>query len=135
MKYMLDTNICIYLIKRKPQQVLTKFQAYTVGDIGISSVTVAELQYGVAKSQRRQQNQTALDLFLAPLEIADFDPAAARQYGQIRAELEQAGTPIGAYDLLIAGHAQSLNVTLITNNTREFTRISGLKVENWVDAS
>ncbi len=133
MKYMLDTNICIYLIKRKPQQVLAKFQKHTVGDIGISSITVAELQYGVAKSQRQQQNQAALDLFLAPLEIVDFDPTAARQYGRIRAELEQLGTPIGAYDLLIAGHAQSLAVTLITNNIREFARVPELKVENWVE--
>lgn len=133
MKYMLDTNICIYLIKRKPPQVLAKFQTHSVGDIGISSITVAELQYGVAKSQQQQQNQTALDLFLAPLEIVDFDPAAARQYGQIRAELEQSGTPIGAYDLLIAGHARSLRVTLVTNNTREFTHVPDLKVENWVE--
>jgi tRNA(fMet)-specific endonuclease VapC len=133
MKYMLDTNICIYLIKRKPQQVLEKFQTHPVGDIGISSITVAELQYGVAKSQQQQQNQTALDLFLAPLEIVDFDPAAARQYGRIRAELERAGTPIGAYDLLIASHAQSLAVTVVTNNIGEFARVPELKVENWVE--
>ena len=132
MKYMLDTNMCIYLIKRKPHQVLEKFQTLSAGDISLSTVTVAELQYGIAKSQRPQQNQTALDLFLAPLVIADFDSAAARQYGQIRAELEQMGTPIGAYDLLIAGHARSLNATLVTNNTREFARVSDLKMENWI---
>ena len=132
MKYMLDTNMCIYLIKRKPHQVLEKFQTLSAGDISLSTVTVAELQYGIAKSQRPQQNHTALDLFLAPLAIVDFDSAAARQYGQIRAELEQMGTPIGAYDLLIAGHARSLNATLVTNNTREFARVSDLKTENWI---
>lgn len=132
MKYMLDTNMCIYLIKRKPHQVLEKFQTLSAGDISLSTVTVAELQYGIAKSQRPQQNQTALDLFLAPLAIVDFDSAAARQYGQIRAELEQMGTPIGAYDLLIAGHARSLNATLVTNHTREFARVSDLKTENWI---
>lgn len=132
MKYMLDTNICIYLIKRKPYHVLEKFRAHTVGDIGLSSITVAELQYGVAKSQQPQQNQTALDFFLAPLEIVHFDNEAARQFGQIRAELGQLGTPIGAYDLLIAGHARSLDVTLVTNNIREFARVPELRIENWV---
>lgn len=132
MKYMLDTNICIYLIKRKPSQVLKKFQAHVLGDICVSSITVAELQYGVEKSQHPKQNQAALDLFLTPLEIVDFDSSAAQNYGQIRANLERLGTPIGAYDLLIAGHAQSLELTLVTNNTREFTRVPKLSVENWV---
>ena len=132
MKYMLDTNICIYLIKRKPRQVLEEFQAHTAGDIGLSTVTVAELQYGVSKSQQQQQNQTALELFLAPLVILNFDVAAAQQYGQIRAQSEQLGATIGAYDLLIAGHARSLGVTLVTNNTREFARVPELNVENWV---
>jgi tRNA(fMet)-specific endonuclease VapC len=132
MKYMLDTNMCIYLIKRKPTQVLKKFQAYDLGDICVSSITVAELQYGIEKSQQPKQNQAALDLFLTPLEIVNFDSSAAQNYGQIRANLERLGTPIGAYDLLIAGHAQSLGVTLVTNNAREFTRIPNLRVENWV---
>ncbi|MCB8946151.1 MAG: type II toxin-antitoxin system VapC family toxin [Ardenticatenaceae bacterium] len=131
MKYMLDTNICIYLIKRKPAQVLKKFQIYDLGDICVSSITVAELQYGVEKSQHPKQNQTALDLFLSPLIIVDFDTSAAQHYGQIRANLESLGTPIGVYDLLIAGHAQSLGITLVTNNTREFTRVPKLSIENW----
>lgn len=133
MKVMLDTNMCIYLIRQKPVQVLNKFQSYNLGDIGVSSITVAELQYGVAKSQRQQQNQHALTQFLAPLEIADFGESAALKYGQIRAELERLGTPIGANDLLIAGHALSLDVALITNNEREFSRIPSLSIENWVD--
>ena len=133
MKYMLDTNICIYLIKRKPPKVIEKFQALNVGDIGISSITVAELQYGAAKSARQRQNQTALDLFFAPLEIAHFDVGAAQQYGSIRAQLENLGTPIGAYDLLIAGHALSLEATLVTNNIGEFSRIPELTIENWVE--
>jgi tRNA(fMet)-specific endonuclease VapC len=132
MKVMLDTNICIYLIKRKPAQLLVKFQEYALGDIGVSSVTVAELQYGVAKSQQQKQNQLALDLFLTPLIIPEFDLLAAQQSGQIRAELERQGTPIGAYDLLIAGHARSLDVTLVTNNVAEYSREPNLKVENWV---
>ena len=131
MKVMLDTNICIYLIKRKPAQVVAKFQEYDLGDIGISSVTVAELQYGVAKSQQQKQNQQALDLFLTPLMIADFDLSAAQHSGQIRAELARQGTPIGAYDLLLAGHALSLGVVLVTNNVGEFSRVPNLRVENW----
>lgn len=132
MKVMLDTNICIYLIKRKPTSVLAKFQQYELGDIGISAITVAELQYGVAKSQYTQQNQAALDAFLAPLIMADFDQDAATHAGAIRAQLAQAGTPIGAYDVLIAAHARSLRVTLITNNMNEFRRVPDLAVENWV---
>ncbi len=132
MKYMLDTNICIYLIKRKPFQVLEKFQAQTLGDICVSSITIAELQYGVEKSQHQQQNQTALNLFLAPLEIVNFDTYAAQHYGQIRTTLERLGTPIGAYDLLIAGHAQSLDIILVSNNTREFARVPNLRVEKWI---
>ena len=133
MKVMLDTNICIYLIRQKPVQVLEKFQHYNLGDIGVSTITVAELQYGVAKSQQQQQNQNALTQFLAPLEIADFDAAAALKYGQIRAELERLGTPVGANDLLIASHALGLGVVLVTNNEREFSRIPALTIENWVD--
>ncbi len=131
MKVMLDTNMCIYLIKQKPVQVLEKFQTYNLGDIGVSSITVAELQYRVAKSQRQQQNQKALTQFLAPLEIADFGASAALKYGQIRAELERLGTLIGGNDLLIAGHALSLDVVLVTNNEREFSRVPSLVIENW----
>ncbi len=136
MSYMLDTNICIYLIKRRPQQVLQRLQTYNLGEICVSSITVAELQYGVDKSRHAAQNQAALDLFLAPLEIAPFDAPAAQHTGRIRAKLERQGTPIrgpiGAFDLLIAGHARSLGCTLVTNNGREFSRVPGLVVEDWV---
>jgi len=132
MNYLLDTNICIYLIKKKPISVLTKFKEHAIGDIGISTVSLAELSYGVQKSRRRDQNQQALLQFLAPLVIAEFDAEAAFAYGQIRADLEAYGTPIGSLDTLIAGHAIGLGVTIITNSEREFSRVPGLKVENWV---
>ena len=130
---LLDTNICIYLIKRKPQEVLQRFNAYDVGDIAISSITVAELEFGVQKSKFIQQNKQALVQFLLPLTIVDFDASAANTYGLIRARLEKKGTPIGSLDTLIAAHAVSLKATLITNNVKEFVRVSGLKIENWVD--
>ena len=135
MRYLLDTNICIYVIKRRPPQVLARFQRCTVGDIGLSTVTVAELQYGVAKSAFPERNQQALAAFTLPLEILAFDMPAAAAYGPIRATLERQGTPIGAMDLLIAAHAVSLGVILVTNNSREFGRVPGLQVDNWVDAA
>jgi tRNA(fMet)-specific endonuclease VapC len=133
MRYLLDTNICIYLIKKKPAQVLEKFQAHSVGDIGISAITIAELQYGVHKSQHIEQNQRALEQFFIPLIGIPFDEQAAATYGEIRATLEAQGTPIGALDTLIAAHALSLNVTLVTNNTREFSRVPGLQVIDWAN--
>lgn len=132
MRYLLDTNICIYLIKKKPQNVLQKFEAQPPGEIGISAITIAELQFGVHKSHYPAQNQRALEQFLIPLVIIEFDYLAAAAYGQIRALLERQGTPIGSLDMLIAAQALSLDVTLITNNTREFSRIPNLKVANWV---
>jgi tRNA(fMet)-specific endonuclease VapC len=135
MKYLLDTNICLYLIKKKPADVLVKFRGIPLGEIGVSAITVAELEYGVEKSRYLERNRPALDLFLAPLEIVAFDQAAARQAGIIRTALEKAGTPIGAYDILIAGHAKSLEVTLVTHNLKEFKRIESLKIENWADSS
>jgi tRNA(fMet)-specific endonuclease VapC len=132
MRYLLDTNICIYLIRRKPPTVLSQFRSHSVGDIGVSSVTVAELQYGVQKSRHIEQNQSALEQFLAPLIIADFDEAAAVVYGRIRAALEAQGTPIGALDMLITAQALSLDVTLVTNNTGEFSRVPDLKLVNWI---
>ena len=131
MKFLLDTDICIYLIKKKPPSAIEKLHAYQVGDIGISVVTVAELRYGAAKSQRIQQNHEALDLFLAPFEIVVFDENAAATYGEIRAQLEKAGEPIGPLDLLIAAQAKSLSMTLVTNNVGEFKRVKGLKIETW----
>ncbi|OUL23254.1 VapC toxin family PIN domain ribonuclease [Nostoc sp. RF31YmG] len=133
MRYLLDTNICIYIIKQKPQKVLDKFQTLSICDVGISSITVAELEYGVAKSQQQEKNRTALLQFLLPLEIVDFKPAAATIYGSIRSDLESRGIIIGAMDMLIAAHALSLGVILVTNNIREFSRIPTLLLENWVD--
>jgi tRNA(fMet)-specific endonuclease VapC len=132
MRYLLDTNICIYLIRRRPVQVRERFERCAVGDIGLSTVTLAELQYGVAKSEFPAQNQEALEAFTLPLAIVPFDAAAAVAYGPVRADLERWGTPIGARDLLIAAHALSLGVTLVTTNTRAFARVEGLRVEHWV---
>lgn len=134
MKVMLDTNICIGIIKRKPPQVLQRFTAYKVGDIGISSVTLAELEFGVAKSQHPEKNQAALDEFILPLEIANFDREAARAYGQVRAALEKKGTPIGPLDMMIGAHALVLGPALATNNVRQFSRIKGLTVVHWLDS-
>jgi tRNA(fMet)-specific endonuclease VapC len=131
MKYMLDTNICIYLIKQKPEKVLHHFKALSVGDVGISSITLAELSYGIEKSQQVRKNRQALDEFTLPLEIADFDEEAASAYGTVRAALEKAGTPVGSMDMLIGAHALSLGVTLVTNNTSEFKQIRNLKVVDW----
>lgn len=131
MMYLLDTNICIYIIKKKPPNVLRKFKTLKLGDIGISSITVAELRYGVEKSKYGARNRRAVDQFLTPLAIADFDAEAAQLYGNIRAALEAKGTPIGPLDTLIAAHALSLGVTLVTNNIKEFSRVPGLKLENW----
>lgn len=131
MKYMLDTNICIYLIKKKPEKVLCHFKAHTIGDIGISSITLAELRYGVEKSQQVQKNRDALYEFLLPLEIADFDDEAAVSYGTVRVALEKAGTLIGSMDMLIGAHALSLGVTLVTNNVREFRYLNGLNIADW----
>jgi tRNA(fMet)-specific endonuclease VapC len=133
MKYMLDTNICIYLIRQKPPQVLQKFTALSFGDVGVSAITVVELQYGVHKSQHAERNGQALEQFLIPLTVAGFDHNAAATYGAIRATLERQGTPIGSLDTLIAAHALSLDTTLVTNNLREFSRLPGLKVVNWAE--
>lgn len=131
MKFMLDTNTCIYIIKQKPPKVLNHFKAYSVGEIGISSITLAELRFGVEKSQHIQKNQEALDAFILPLEIADFYEKAAKVYGEIRAALEKTGNPIGSMDMLIGAHALSLGLTLVTNNVREFRKIKHLKVIDW----
>lgn len=133
MKYMLDTNICIYLIKQKPPKVLKHFKTHAIGDIGISSITLAELRYGVSKSQHVEKNRLALDEFMLPLEIADFDEKAAQEYGTVRADLEKAGKPIGSMDMLIGAHALALGATLVTNNTREFKQIQNLKIADWSD--
>lgn len=131
MRYMLDTNICIYLIKRKPLTVLERLRSHAISDVVISSITLAELEYGIAKSSRPEQNTEALQGFLAPLEILSFDDAAACRYGEIRAYLEGKGKVIGSMDMLIAAHAGSLGCTLVSNNLREFERVPGLRLENW----
>ena len=131
MKLLLDTNICIYLIKHHPPAVLEHFLAYRPGDIGISAVTLAELNYGVAKSRQVEKNAAALDEFLVALEILPFDDDAAAEYGTIRSGLERAGTPIGAMDLMIASHAVSQGLPLVTNNRREFERVPGLRLLDW----
>ena len=133
MQYLLDTNICIYLIKQKPPKVLARFQTLALTDIGISSITVAELEYGVCKSQQQEKNRSALMQFLIALEIVEFDQAAATLYGSIRSDLESRGLVIGAMDMLIAAHALSLGVTLVSNNVREFSRIANLSLENWAE--
>jgi tRNA(fMet)-specific endonuclease VapC len=132
-RYLLDTNICIDVINRKPVEVFRHFDGLSVGDIGISSITGAELAYGVAKSGSAR-NRQALERFLAPLELMPFDAAAMERYGQLRAQLEKQGTPIGPLDLLIAAHAAALGSTLVTNNLREFERVPGLALENWAAA-
>ncbi|HCI12402.1 MAG: twitching motility protein PilT [Gallionellales bacterium GWA2_60_142] len=132
MMVMLDTNTCIALIKRKPVHILQKFSEYQVGDIGISAVTLAELRYGVSKSQHQAKNQAALDEFVLPLEVAAFDEQATVAYGVLRASLEKQGMPIGPLDTMIAAHALSLGALLVTNNTREFNRVSGLTVIDWI---
>ena len=131
MRYMLDTNICVYLIRKKPRDIRTKFEQYPITDFGISTITLAELTYGVAKSRATAQNRAALDQFLIPLTILDFDTAASTQYGVVRTALEALGLPIGAMDLLIAAHALSQNLTVVTNNVREFRQVPGLQVEEW----
>jgi tRNA(fMet)-specific endonuclease VapC len=119
------------VIKQRPLRVMEKFRACDVGDIVISSITVSELWYGVAKSQHQAANSKALQQFLLPLNVVSFDERAAEAYGEIRAVLEQAGEPIGGMDLLIAAQAVSLGIPLVTNNEREFTRVPDLIIENW----
>ncbi|HEY6874479.1 MAG TPA: type II toxin-antitoxin system VapC family toxin [Geobacteraceae bacterium] len=131
MKLLLGTNFCIYIIKQQPASVLKRFLEYEIGDIGISSVTLSELRYGVAKSTHREKNAKALDEFIIPLEVVSFDESAAHAYGKIRAALEKAGTPIGSMDISIAAHAVSLGIPLVTNNTREFLRVPSLKIIDW----
>jgi tRNA(fMet)-specific endonuclease VapC len=132
MRFMLDTDSCIALIKRKPAKILRRITSLAPGEAGISAVTLAELRFGVAKSADKERNSQALDEFLLPLEIADFDEAAADSYGMVRAALESAGTPIGPLDTLIGAHAISMGVILVTHNTREFRRLPGLAVEDWL---
>jgi tRNA(fMet)-specific endonuclease VapC len=135
MKYLLDTNICIALIRQKPASLLQRLTSLQPGEVGISSITLAELTYGAVKSSHPEQNMSALEQFILPLDLADFDQKAAWAYGQIRASLEHSGVVIGSMDMLIAAHAISLNVILVTNNAREFQRVRGLIIEDWISES
>jgi tRNA(fMet)-specific endonuclease VapC len=130
--YLLDTNICIYLIKKHPSKVVDRLMSCSPDDVALSAVTVSELAYGVSKSKAREKNGEALQLFLAPFQVLPYSLEAALTYGDIRAELEAKGTPIGAMDLMIAAHAKALDATLVSNNLKEFRRVSGLRTENWV---
>jgi len=132
MKYMLDTNICIYLIREKSIKMLNRLRKIDTNDICISSITLSELEYGIQKSNFPERNKLALTEFLVPLTILPYDDVAASEYGKIRNYLEKEGKIIGAMDLLIGAHALSLNLTLVTNNMKEFERIRKLKLENWV---
>ncbi len=129
---MLDTNICIYIIKNKPQNVREKLKEFDVGDLVLSSITVSELYYGVYKSEYMEKNLLALEHFLKPFDILEYDIKASVAYGKIRADLEKRGQIIGGLDMMIAAHALSCNMTLVTNNTKEFKRVKELKLDNWV---
>ena len=131
MIYMLDTNICIYVINNKPKQVFERFQQYELGQLAISSITASELAFGVEKSGS-ERNKNALNKFLSPLDILSYDEKAIWHYAKLRQELQSSGKTIGSLDMLIAAHALALDVTLVTNNTKEFERIDGLKLENWI---
>ena len=133
MRYLLDTNICIYLIKKRPSAVLDRFRQHSPQDVAISIITLFELQYGVEKSQYRQRSEDALTKFLLPLNLIDLDRPSAIEAAAVRAQLEKKGILIGPYDLLIAGLARARDMILVTNNTKEFERIANLRLENWVE--
>ena len=132
--FMLDTNICVALIRGTAPGVFDRLRQHRADDVAISSITLAELQYGVAKSARPAHNAVLLAEFCAPLAILPFDNQAAEIYGNVRVTLELAGIPIGPLDTLIASHALSLGMTLVTNNEREFRRVVGLRIENWLSS-
>jgi len=132
MRYLLDTNICIFLIKKHSPEILAQFSKHSPQDVAISAITLFELQYGVEKSQNRQRSEDALDKFLLPLNIIDMDRSAAIEAAAILAQLERKGISIGPYDLLIAGLARSREMILVTNNTKEFERVADLHLEDWL---
>ncbi len=134
LEYMLDTNICIYVMKNHPANLRDRFNE-RAGQLCISTITLAELHYGVERSAQRQRNLDDLEHLAARLEVLAFSAAAAMQYGQLRAELQRAGRPAGPLDMLIGAHARSEGLIVVTNNEREFSRMPGLRVENWVTDS
>lgn len=133
MSYLLDTDTCIAIIRKRPTRVLQRLQKQPPGTVGLSTITIAELNSGVAKSAKPEQNAEALAQFLLPLEIYSFDYNAAQVYGEVRASLERIGTPIGSMDMLIAAHSLSLDLTVVTHNTRHFANVPGLRLEDWFD--
>lgn len=130
-EYLLDGDFAIYIMNGRHQAARDRLQE-VAGRVGLSAISFAELAFGIERSRRRDRNRDALAAFIEPLQIVPFEADAAVHYGQIRAELQRSGTPIGSNDMLIAAHARSLDLTLVTNNRREFDRIAGLRVENWV---
>ncbi len=131
MKYLLDTNICVFVIRGKSPLVLQRFRQQLPDDLGVSTVTLAELRYGADKSNDPIRNHAALNSFLAPIQILTFDAECADYYGKVRSDLERRGLPIGPLDTMIAAQSLRLNVPLVTNNTSEFSRVPGLKLEDW----
>jgi tRNA(fMet)-specific endonuclease VapC len=134
LKYMLDTNICIFTIKNKPQEVRQAFNRHH-GQLCISSVTLMELIYGAEKSAAAEKNLEVIEGFVARLDVLSYDNLAAEHTGQLRAELARNGTPIGPYDQMIAGHARSRGLIVVTNNLREFERVPGLRIEDWAPSA
>ena len=130
-RFMLDTNVCVDILRSHAADLFNRLRQFQIDEIAVSSITFAELQYGAAKSARPGRHQVLLAQFCAPLAILPFDNLAAESYGRVRTTLERAGTAIGPLDTLIASHALSLDVTLVTNDEREFRRVVGLRVENW----
>ena len=132
MTYLLDTNTCIYIINKKPAPVIKRIRTKQPEEVAISTITIAELEYGVAGSKFPDRNRAALMEFLLPFTILEFDQTAALFYGIIRSHLDSLGKPIGSMDMLLAAQAQSRNLTMVTNNESEFKRVEGLLIENWV---
>ncbi len=130
-RYMLDTDMCSYVIKEHPESVRQRFQTLAMEQLCISVVTYAELIYGVERSSSRRVNRPIIEDFVRHLDVMDWNTEAADQYGVIRTELETAGTPIGAMDMMIAAHAKSIKAVLVTNNQKHFTKVKGLKIDNW----
>jgi len=133
MKWMLDTNTCIALIKKAPEVAVRKLRGKSMGQVGLSSIVLSELTFGAARSARPTQNFGALEEFILALEIAPYDYRAALEYGNVRHLLEHGGEPIGPLDTLIGAHALALDVILVTHNTREFERVKGLRIEDWLE--
>jgi tRNA(fMet)-specific endonuclease VapC len=130
--FLLDTDICIFMIRKRPESVFDRLRKQSVGQVSISSITHSELYHGALKSEHPKKNLAALDEFVTPLKILPYDSGVSLFYAKVRHALEKKGQPIGPLDTLIAAHALSLNLILVTNNTREFKRVSGLQVQNWL---